>query len=385
VWRAKKTAETTDDPDKPSAGPKVARRRRRLLAIGAVIVLLVVVGRSLAPQAVRWYVNRTLDQSTLYQGTVGDIDLHLWRGAYTIHDIKISKTIGNTPAPLFAARRVELALQWDALAEGKAVGQLRLHGPEINFVDSEDDSSDQSGAGEPWLAIIRDLFPFKINSAVVHDGKVRFRALDTDPPVDVYLSQVRGEVKNLTNIHDQTTPLVASVEARALAMDRARFEYQMKLDPFSYRPTFQLAVRLLGLDVTTINSLARAYGAFDFEGGWFDLVVEMDAKEGGVEGYVKPLFRNLQVVDLEKDARENAVQVFWEMLVDAGTELFKNPPRDQFGTRISFRGDLANPRMDLLEVVGNILHNAFVRAYLPRFRGTGEQINLLEFDPAEFP
>ena len=48
----------------------------------------------------------------------------------------------------------------------------------------------------------------------------------------------------------------------ALVLDHARLDYEMKFDPFSYRPTFQMATRLIGLDVTKTNDLARAYGKF---------------------------------------------------------------------------------------------------------------------------
>ena len=56
-------------------------------------------------------------------------------------------------------------------------------------------------------------------------------------------------------------PLLATIEGSGLAMDHAKVEWEVKLDPFSYRPTFQLALRVLSLDVTKINELSRAYGS----------------------------------------------------------------------------------------------------------------------------
>ncbi|WP_428940694.1 DUF748 domain-containing protein [Fontivita pretiosa] len=351
-----------------------------LLALAALLGA----ARIFLPTAVRWYVNRVIDRSPLYDGSVGDIDLYLWRGAYSIEDVRIVKTTGNVPVPLFASPRVDFSLQWDALLHRKLVGQITMHRPQLNFVDGQSQGEDQTGAGGPWLEIIRDLFPFRINSAELHDASIHFRAFDTDPPVDVYLGELRATITNLTNIYDEVTPLVATVNANGLAMDQARFEYVMKLDPFSYRPTFELAIRLLGLDVTRTNALARAYGAFDFERGWFDLVVELNASEGQVKGYVKPLFRNLKVLSLRRDIPEdNVLEVFWEALVGITTELLENQPRDQFGTMISLRGDLTDPDTNLLEIIGNILRNAFIRAYLPRLQGTATQIDWLQFSPAQ--
>ncbi len=197
---------------------------------------------------------------------------------------------------------------------------------------------------------------------------MHFRAYQSQKPVDVYLSHFNGSIDDLSNISDQTNPLVTTVEAKALVMDQAKLDYKMTLDPFSYRPTFHLAVRLLGLDVTKLNDLALTYGKFDFKRGWFDLVLEADSKEGQLTGYVKPLFRDLKVFSLAQDIKEdNVLQFFWQALVGGATTVLKNAPRHQFGTLIPFTGDASGTTTaDILATVGNVLRNAFVRAYLPR-------------------
>lgn len=355
----------------------------RWRVVGILLVGLVVVGvsaRLAMPRFVRWYVNRVIDQNPLYDGTIGDVSIHLWRGAYSIDDIRLNKTTGNVPVPFFTAKKLDLAVSWRALRHGKFVARVAVDRPVLNFVDDPDASKSQSGAGGPWMDMLRDLFPFQINRLVLNDGSIHFRTYQKQQPVDVYLSNLQGSVDDLTNVMDRTTPLLSTVKASGLAMDQAKFEFEMKLDPFSYRPTFQMAMRLIGLDVTKINLLTRAYGAFDFEAGWFDLVVEADAKEGQIEGYVKPLFRNIRVIGLTTDLKEdNALELFWEALVGTATGLLKNHPRDQFGTQIPFTGDLTGPQTDLLATVGNVLRNAFVRAYLPQLAGKQRATSEIQF------
>jgi hypothetical protein len=350
-----------------------------LFVVGAI-------GRAIMPWAVRDYVNRTLDRNPLYKGTIGPVRIHLWRGAYSINAVQISKTSGDVPVPFFKATRVDFALQWKALVHGKIVGRVLMEQPELNFVDAPTEDDSQTGDGAPWLQLIRDLFPFKINSAIVHDGAIHFRVYKKANPLDVYLSKVEVSIDNLTNIRDETTPLVSTVTATGLAMDQAKVEYKMTLDPFSYRPTFHMAMRLLGLDVTKINDLALAYARFDFKRGWFDLVVETDSKEGQYTGYVKPLFRNLQVFNLEKDIKtDNPLQFFWTALVGAVASLLKNQPRDQFGTLIPFSGDVeTTTTADILPAIGNILRNAFVRAYLPRLQSGQQVVQNIQFGAPEF-
>jgi len=288
--------------------------------------------------------------------------------------------------PLVSAKRIDLAVEWEALLHGKVKGKIEMRQPELNFVDAGNPAESQTGAGGPWLQMIDDLFPFDIDSAVVHDGSIHFRAYQKKQQVDVYMNQLEASVENLTNIKNDVDPMIATVKASAMAMDQAKFQYEMKLDPFSYRPTFHLGVRLLGLDVTKVNNLARAYGAFDFERGWFDLVTEVDCKEGAVTGYVKPLFRNIKVFSLRDDVTAgNVLQVFWEALVGFATEVLKNQRRDQFGTMIPFHGNVNSPQTDILATVGNILRNAFIRAYLPKLQGvnTDHADSIIEFGPGE--
>lgn len=372
-----------DEPRRKHATPPPKRRRRwRRVAVVLAVLIAALAGARLAlPGFVRDYVNRTLDRNPLYDGRIGDVSLHLWRGAYSIDDIRLVKATGSVPVPFFAAQRIDLALDTRALMSGKLVGRLKMQSPEINFVDSSEESKAQTGAGGPWLQTIRDLFPFDVNAAEIADGSVHFRAFGADPPVDVHLSKLAGAIENLTNVHDDVTPMFSTIHFDGVAMDDARFEYEMKLDPFSYRPTFQLALRLIGLDVTKTNALARAYGNVDFEKGWFDLVIELDVKEGRLEGYVKPLFRDLEVFDLARDQRANIFLVFWEALVGLAADLFKNQPRDQVATLIPVHGELAAPSPDFLATIGNVLRNAFVRAYLPRLQGIASEVDELDFEP----
>ena len=381
-------ANRSPSPGKQDDVPPRRKRHRGLKLFGIFLLLLIVlvaIGRALLPGFVRDYVNDTLDRNPLYAGRIGEVEINLWRGAYAIHDVRISKTTGNVPVPFFAAKRVDFAIQWDALWHGKLVGRVLMEQPELNFVDAAGEAQEQTGSGAPWLRMIRDLFPFRINRAIIRNGSIHFRAFQTKEPVDVYLSEVEASIDNLSNIRDETKPLISTVQATGLAMDQAKFEFKMTLDPFSYRPTFHMAMRLMGLDVTKINDLAMAYGNFDFEHGWFDLVVEADASEGQLTGYAKPLFRELDMFSLRGDLKdENVLQAFWQALVGAATSIFQNYPRDQFGTLIPFSGDLSDATTtDILATIGNVLRNAFVRAYLPRLEGGKEGVDGLTFGPAQ--
>jgi Domain of Unknown Function (DUF748) len=378
---------TRSIPQRNAKRPRLALRKHRLgriiLWIFAAIVALAICARPMLPWAVRWYVDRTLNHNLIYEGRVGDVSLHLWRGAYSISNIRIFKRTGDVPEPLLSLKTLDLAIQWNAILHHKVVGVADIEQPVLHFVASSDQSEDQTGAGGAWLDTLRKLFPLQLNRVEIHDGSIHFHSYVRATPVDVYLSHLEASVDDLTNIRNQTTPLLTTVDAHGLAMNEAKFELHMKLNPFAYYPTFEMTARLLGLDVTKLNDLSHTYGQFTFKEGWFDLVMAAKAEDGQMSGYIKPLFRHLRIFDPGQDLAtdDNPLQFFWQAVLGVVTTALKNQPRDQFATMIPFSGDMQQPDAGYLEAVGNVLQNAFIRAYLPRLNDGTQQYDGMTFDP----
>jgi hypothetical protein len=252
---------------------------------------------------------------------IGDIDVHLYRGAYSIEDIRLIKTTGNVPVPLFAAKRVDLSIEWGALLHGSIVGRIQLEAPELNFVDGgEDESEDQSGGGgsAPWLDVIQDLFPFKINSARVNNGSVHFQTFKGEKPVDVYISELQAELDNLTNIKNEVTPLITT------APRPARDGSSEVRVPDEARPVL---VQADVHDGHAPHRVGRDQAQRPEPRVWepglrarmVRLVVELDAREGQLEGYREAPFLVIISVNLEILAGREGVNPLaspiWEALV----------------------------------------------------------------------
>jgi hypothetical protein len=121
------------------------------------------------------------------------------------------------------------------------------------------------------------------------------------------------------------------------------------------------AVRLADL-----NDFLQAYGKVDAERGTFEMYTEFAASDGEVEGYVKTLFEDVQLLSLDEiDGPGDAMEAFWEGLVELGAQLFKNQPRDRLAAYIPLRGRTDDVNADLITTVGSLLRNAFVVALRP--------------------
>src|SRR5438067_11635923 len=161
---------------------------------------------------VRDYVNRKLSEIPGYRAHVAAVTLHLWRGAYQIHNIDIKKTSGKVPEPFFAAPLVDLSVQWHALLfEHAAVGNIEIHRAKTNLVNGPTPDTRQTEVDAPWAQKIKQLFPLKINRFAVHNSELHYRDFSKEPSVDVMADRVQMMAVNQTNVKKLPERLIADV------------------------------------------------------------------------------------------------------------------------------------------------------------------------------
>jgi hypothetical protein len=317
------------------------------------------------PGLVRDYVNEKLDTIPEYDGHVGDVDIHLIRGAYSIDDVDILKTTGRVPAPFFAARRVDFSMEWRELFHGALVGEIWVDQGKVNFVKGETEEESQTRIDGAWLEVVQDLFPFRINRFEIVDGEVWFRDFHSNPKVDVYLTNMFAVATNIHNTRDLKSELPADFRAVGNTLGEGKVTVHVKLDPLRDEPNFDLELALVNMDLVALNDLLEAYGKFNVKRGTFEVFAEIAGDDGGFDGYVKPFFKDLDVFEL-KDDSDNPLKLAWQAIVAGAVKLFKNHPEDQVATKIPVTGTFEKTDVDLWTTLVNVLRNAFVEAFRAR-------------------
>src|SRR5262249_36630974 len=94
------------------------------------------------------------------------------------------------------------------------------------------------------------------------------------------------------------------------------------------------------------------------------LYSEMHVRQGRVDGYVKPIFRDLKILEASNE-HEGLGQKIYEGIVAGAGKILTNPPRDQIATKTDLSGPLAEPHTSILQIAGNLVRNAFFKAILP--------------------
>lgn len=344
-----------------------------------LILIVLLVGIRLAmPYAVKRYVNDKLQQLPGYGGSIGDVDIHLWRGAYSIDDVNIVKKTNNVPVPFVAAQRVDFAVQWSELRHGAVVGIVDVDQAQLHFVKGPTKEESQTTIDKSWVHVVEDLFPFKINHVGLRESAVWFHDFGTRPKLDVFVTNLTFVCSNITNSRSVTNELPTPFQLSGVTIGGGKLKVNGRLNPFDKTPRFDVNAGIEDMDLVALNDLLRAYANVDVKRGTIQVYTEMAAADGHFKGYVKPLLQDLDILEL-KDARK-PLQFIWESLVAGVTKIFKNQPKDRFAAKIPLEGQLDNPKAGIVPTIASVLRNAFVKALTPSIEG---EINIESAKPVK--
>ena len=342
---------------------------------GAVVILVLV--RLILPFGVKTYVNRQLNRSPDYSGQIGDVTIHLWRGAYRVHDIHILKKGGKIPVPFFSTQALDLSLEWSELFHGALVTKISIEQPSLNFISGPTKDQTQSGDENDWGATLKSLVPFDINQLTITNGQVHFQNLYSTPPVDIYVSDISVLATNFTNSRRLSQKLPAGVTARGKALGNGGLDFEIHVNPLASHPEYELTGQLTNVDLVALNSFLRAYGKFDVARGDFALFTSFAAKDGNYDGYCKVFFHDLKVFSWEKEKKKDALEIFWQAIVGTLATAFKNQPHDQLATRIPITGTFDKTDVHVWATVTTLLRNAFIKSLVPQVDET-KKVDSLE-------
>src|SRR5262249_51161977 len=152
----------------------------------------------------------------------------------------------------------------------------------------------------------------RINELRLTKSTVGFVNKATTPSYRIFLADTNGTLTNLSNQQIEGT---AGAKVTGAFMGSGRATAEATFRPDKSGPSFDIGVRIEEVDVTQLNDLFRAYGRFDSSAGRFYLYSELDAKDGVVTGYVKPLFKDLKVYDKQQDKSKPLTKKMYEHLV----------------------------------------------------------------------
>ena len=102
-------------------------------------------------------------------------------------------------------------------------------------------------------------------------------------------------------------------------------------------------------------------------GGQFSFYSEDKIRQGYLTGYIKPLFKDMQVSDPRTDAQKDLLQKVKERAIAVLAWILRNHEQREVGTSVTIAGEVNSPQFNTWEAIGGLLKNAFLQPLLHQF------------------
>ncbi len=212
-------------------------------------------------------------------------------------------------------------------------------------------------SNEPTLEV-------KLDRVKINESRLGYVNKAAKPAYHVFFTDANLDIENLSNHLKEG---VARGRAKGRFMGSGPSEIDAAFRPESKGPDFNITTSIESTDMRAMNNLFRAYGNFDVVKGSFSFYSELTVKQGKINGYVKPLFRDMDVYDSRQDREKSLFRKLYEGLVGGLSSLLTNTPRQEVATQTTVSGDIESPQTSTWETVGRLIQNAFFKAILPGF------------------
>jgi hypothetical protein len=340
---------------------KISTKWKIILSIVTILGVI----RIFLPYIVLHFANKRLAEMPGYYGHIEDLDIHLYRGAYTLKQMYLNKldSIDNKQTPFFSSKIIDLSLEWASLIHGRIVAKLEFDSAIMKFTKDKVDPKKLTDDSSSFRSLINGFMPLKINRFEVMKGKIQYIDPTTKPPVDISMVNTHILATNLTNVADSIHLLPSTLDLTSDVYD-GTFTLDMKLNPLLKDPTFDLKAELKNTNLVKLNQFLLAYAGVDINRGSFSLYSEIAAKNGDYKGYVKPIIKDLKVLG-PQDSNKSFLHKVYEAAISVGAFVLTNHPKDQIATKIQLEGTFKKTYIDNWSAIFEVLRNAFVQAIFP--------------------
>ncbi|MFZ0596123.1 MAG: DUF748 domain-containing protein [Flavobacterium sp.] len=348
------------------------------LIITGILVLLVAINFALEPVALH-YANKALADLKGYKGSIKDVDIHLYRGAYRIDTLVIDKIDNGKTQPFFLATGIDISIEWKSLLKGAFVGEFSVENPVLNFIKKG--KKVEAGGDNDFITTVKKLSPVNINSIEIINGQVHYIDLTSKPGIDIAAKQVTATARNLRNVEDKNNKLPSTIVLTANTSGNGKIKSNAKLNALKDIPDFDFNLELERMDLTYLKDFSDAYADFTFKRGQLYVSTEMAMADGKYNGYVKPVLENIRIIDLTPDTPKEKKRPFlkrvWELVVGTAAEVVTNQPKDRLATKVPLKGDVNGGEKFTWTAIVNVLRNGFIKAFDKDVEGS------IDFDDAK--
>ena len=331
-----------------------------------------VVCRLLATPALRYVINRQINQAPGISGGVEDISLDLWRLSYRVAGIHLRKAADHEVKDAFLkVHELRGRMHGAPLWQGVLEGEVAIVRPAITIETqakrhaktSEEKTKDPIRVQKEAVAALRRLMPFKVATLSVEDGVIAWRDVSQMADAQVTLQHLDVAAHNITNRSGLKDAKYATIHATAQPLGHGRLVADLQVDPLAQFPTFDLSYRMQGINLARCNAFLKPFTQVDIARGELAVFAEAAARDGYFKGYVKPIVTHLKV---RNDADASLGERLLKTALNVAADLVKSKSHEQIASKIPIEGKFKDPDVSVGEAILTLFENGFTQALLPQ-------------------
>jgi hypothetical protein len=205
----------------------------------------------------------------------------------------------------------------------------------------------------------------EVDTLRLKNSQIGFENKGTTPPYRVFISRLSMDLEHLSN---QSGQEASEFHAHGAFMGSGATLLKGKVRSTSRPADASVHLEVEDAKLPDLNGLLKAHAGVDVAEGLISVYTEISVKNGQVEGYIKPLVKDLKIYDREKDAGKPFGKRVEMHVLQFFANLFKNHKTRTVATVAHISGPTGGPKTNEWEVIRKLIGNGLARAILPGFQ-----------------
>jgi hypothetical protein len=197
------------------------------------------------------------------------------------------------------------------------------------------------------------------------NGQIGFENKAAKPPYRLFMSKASLELTNLSN---QANAGRSTFHSRGAFMGSGTTVVSGGARTTARPADFDVHLKLDDAKLPALNGFLQAHAGVDVADGLFSVYSEFTVKNGRVDGYVKPLIKNLKIYDRQKDKEKPFGKRVELHVLQFLASLFRNHSSQAVATVARISGSTGGPKTNEWEVIRKLIGNGLSHAILPGFQ-----------------
>jgi hypothetical protein len=348
------------------------------LWIVIIVAIVMVAARWIGSPILTSVVNKKLAAIPNFEGHVKGVYLALWRSDVSASDFVLSPREHPDAEPLLKIDHAALKFSWVALIKGKLGGRANIDGATLNVLTQEASQAaheagnkvkqveaehghpnDNNAEIRQWQDEFRKAFPMEITRFEIKNSRIRFVDKTHQPNPELAIDQFHLVANELSNRSRDGGENRSTATIDGVLTGHGKLHVEATLMPVAPQPKFNVKMQITDLHLNELNNFMQAYLKVDVQSGEFDDYVEINADNGGYEGYTKPFLRDLKFTDAPND--KNVLEKVAAKAANAVSQVLKNK-QGKVATKAPFKGNFNDNKVEVWTTIQYLLRNAFVQS-----------------------